>query len=701
MSKNSQGWRFRSAGLFFTLGGFALRVYRLGAESLWYDETVSAHLAAQGIPDLLAHTAGDIHPPGYYLLLHLWTRLAGDSEFALTFFSLFFGVLLIPLTYALARRLLGQRVGLWSALLVAVSPYNLWYSQEARMYTLGAVLGLLALWCALDITDPRTVKATKRWYLAGYVLAAAVGLYVLYYFGFLLVALNLSFFTYLLLKGHLAQLRNWLLAQAGVVLLYLPWLPIAWRQATQPPVPPWRGLIPPQAVALEAWTALSLGQSIQPGQVWPILIVTGILFLLGLQYQTSNAKHLHWAQAQASQRSKLRPQPSSPVSRFPAPNPQLLLLTYTFAPLLLIYLASLVVPLYHVRYLFTYAPPFYILLGSGLAWLGGRSRPLGLLAALALLAGSAFSVREQHANPRYAADDIRAAVTFIAQRWRPGDAILINAGYTYTGFLYYYDGPLAGRVRLTDFHPLPDPASAVSQYPLLLSTGTIGGEPSLGWGDPASDFYATTQAETAAALGRVEDAFYRIWMLRLYDTVTDPDGFIRAWLASNTQPFEDQAFTGQSFMRVQGFVTRNQPPPPPATPINLEGGMTLLGWEADSTAPAGEALDVVFWWQADLPATAYAVSLKLWGKEEDGGTGSSLAAQEDEWPLGSLFLTPDWPPGYPIRHPMRLWLPRGLPPGDYWLTVEMYDPSNVQPLPRLDGQGHTISVGAVSVTPAQ
>ena len=53
------------------LVGFGLRLYRLGADSLWYDETVSAYLANQSITDLIAYTAKDIHPPGYYLLLHL------------------------------------------------------------------------------------------------------------------------------------------------------------------------------------------------------------------------------------------------------------------------------------------------------------------------------------------------------------------------------------------------------------------------------------------------------------------------------------------------------------------------------------------------------------------------------------------------------------------------------------------------------
>ncbi|MEJ2556916.1 MAG: glycosyltransferase family 39 protein [Anaerolineae bacterium] len=682
VTEDPKVWRQRAAWLIILMGGFALRLYELGAQSLWYDETVSAYLASKSIPELIAHTAGDIHPPGYYLLLHLWTRLAGSSEFALAFFSLFFGVLLIPLTYTLARRLMGRTVALWSALLVAISPYNLWYSQEVRMYTLAAALGLVALWCTLEITNQRISKMTKQRYIVGYVLAAAMGLYVLYYFGFLLVALNPLIVGYLLWKRQSRTLRTWLLAQVAVLVLYLPWLPIAWRQATNPPVPPWRGLIPLHSVALEAWTTLSLGQSVQPVQVWPVLVVTGVLFLLGLQSQISK----------------------SPISNLQSPT---LLVVYTFGPLGLIYLASLIVPLYHVRYLFTYAPPFYFLLGAGLAWLTRRTRPLAALAALALLAGSAFSIRELYTNPRYAADDFRAAVHFIQERWRPGDAVLINAGYAYTGFLYYYHGPIAGRVRLSEYQPADNPGSTAPDRPLLLLTGSIGGDANLGWRSPDSDFYATTQAETAAALRRLTQTFPRIWMLRIYDTVSDPDGFIREWLAANTTPFEDQLFEGEAFMRVQGFMSTSQPPPPQDMEVTLEGGITLLGWQVKPATPTGaqaaQALDVVLWWQANGSLTTnYAASLKLWGTQGQGAKAREhLAAQQDEWPVGSLLFTSAWPPGKPIRHPMRLRLPADLPPGQYWLNVEMYDPATVQPLARHDGQGSSITLGTVSQAPSQ
>ena len=97
--------------LLILLGGTALRLFRLGADSLWYDETVSTFLAGSPLPELIRHTAGDIHPPLYYALLRGWLLLMGYGtgradpagiglEFSAAFFSLFFGVALIALAYA-------------------------------------------------------------------------------------------------------------------------------------------------------------------------------------------------------------------------------------------------------------------------------------------------------------------------------------------------------------------------------------------------------------------------------------------------------------------------------------------------------------------------------------------------------------------------------------------------------------------------
>ncbi len=659
------------------LSGFALRLFRLGAQSLWYDETVSAVLARKSTAALIAHTARDIHPPGYYLLLHGWRALAGDTEFALAFFSVIFGMLLIVTVYALAKRLAGAPAGLWAAGLVAFSPYNLWYSQEVRMYTLGAWLGMLAVIFALMAFAPamlsaRPLTVSRRRWAIGYALIAALGLYVLYYFAFLLIALNLFFVFWWGVSlrrwetknlADLASLRLWTAANFGAAILYLPWVPIAWRQATQPPVPPWRSTVPLGDMLLESWNALSVGESIQPAQVWWALGVTAILFALGII-----------------------------AARRPAPR--FLLPALTFLPLGIIIAAPLVTgsPLYHVRYLFTYSPPFYIILGMGLAWLWARRRGMAVVAAGVWLAASVWAMAELHTNPRYAADDLRGAVAILEEKWRPGDVILVNAGYTYTALRVYFSAPTAGYLRLTDF----DPQTTRNPYaPLVLETGTVDGDPALGWGDPQSDFYAMTAAETIAALERVGGEYPRIWMLRAYDTVTDPQGVIRRWLAENTRLVDDTPIAGPSFFRVQAFDTGAEPNPPYVLDATFGGKLHLRGIvPLGQQYRPGEAIFVTWWLDVvgDVSADApIAVSLKLWDAQ------GNLAAQVDEWAAGNQFFSPRWRAGDAIRYPMRLDVPKTLPAGQYWLDLIFYRTDTGEPLP-VDETGKTgVTLGQVEI----
>ncbi|RME46153.1 MAG: hypothetical protein D6796_09395 [Caldilineae bacterium] len=657
--------RFTHHSSLFTLllGGFALRLYRLGAQSLWYDETVSAVLARKTAPALIAHTARDIHPPGYYLLLHGWTRLAGDSEFALAFFSLVFGMLLAAATYRLGRLLLDRRAAGWGMALVAFSPYHLWYSQEVRMYTLGALLGVAAIYFAWR----GTFGAGRRGrFWVGYALVSAAGLYVLYYFAFLLVALNLwlAALLFRLWRTNRAAVRDWLAANGAALLLYLPWLPIAFRQATRPPVPPWRSAVPLSTVALESWTALSLGESVAPGQLWGVLLVVLALFVIGL-------------------------------IAIPSPRKRVLIPLLSFGPLAILLLIPLATgaPLYHVRYLFTYSPPFYLIVGAGLAALAARRRWLAALAALLLAGGAAFSIVQLHTNPRYASDDLRGAVAFLQEHWRPGDVILVNAGYTYTALQYYFGAPPPRYHRLTDF--TPQMATQDPYRPLVLETGTVDGPPWLGWGDPQADFYAMPAGDALAALEAVTAAYPRLWMLRAYDTVTDPDGLLRSWLRENTRLFEDVPVGGPSNFRVQGFLSRRQPPPPQTVAFTFAGRFRLRG--ILPIAPRyrpGEALYTALWLETltDLSAEPpYALSLKLWD------AAGNMAAQADEWPVGSRYFTPDWAPGEVVRHPMRLRLPADLTPGTYWLDVQLYRSDGGAPLPVAETGQNGVTLGGIVV----
>ena len=161
--------------LFLLLLSFALRVYRLGDKSVWWDEGLATWAARQSLGEIAQWTASDVHPPLYFWLLHFWRWGSGDSEFGLRFLSVAFGVLTVAVTYRLGRTIDGPQTGLLTALLVSVSRFEVWWSQEMRMYVLAALWAALSLWVAVRFWDrDRLVDG------ALYVLFTAAGLYTLY-----------------------------------------------------------------------------------------------------------------------------------------------------------------------------------------------------------------------------------------------------------------------------------------------------------------------------------------------------------------------------------------------------------------------------------------------------------------------------------------------------------------------------------------
>ena len=180
----------------------ALRLARLRFQPLWWDEGWSLYFATTDVGTMLELTAVDIHPPFYYLLLHLWTRLFGPGVGSVRLLSILIGTATVPLLYLAGKRLLDPRVPLRSPVgkrlldrrgplmavgLLALSPFHIYYSQEVRMYGLVTLLGLAATYFALG-WEPEGWGGGQA---AGYVLVAAAALYTQYYAAFLLLALNL------------------------------------------------------------------------------------------------------------------------------------------------------------------------------------------------------------------------------------------------------------------------------------------------------------------------------------------------------------------------------------------------------------------------------------------------------------------------------------------------------------------------------
>ncbi|MCU0509634.1 MAG: glycosyltransferase family 39 protein [Anaerolineae bacterium] len=212
----------------------ALRAARLDFQPLWWDEGYSAWFATHSLPEMARLTAEDIHPPLYYALLHLWAQAFGPGPVSLRMLSVVFGVLAVPVVYMAARRILSsQRAALIAALLFAINPLHIYYSQEVRMYGLVALLSAGILWAAWEVLSEqdagvlrlrslRSPRSGRSFAAVAYVALVTLALYTQYYAVFLPIGLTL--YALWRWRREARALARWFALQGIAALLYLPWV---------------------------------------------------------------------------------------------------------------------------------------------------------------------------------------------------------------------------------------------------------------------------------------------------------------------------------------------------------------------------------------------------------------------------------------------------------------------------------------------
>jgi hypothetical protein len=328
-----------------------------------------------------------------------------------------------------------------------------------------------------------------------------------------------------------------------------------------------------------------------------------------------------------------------------------------------------------------------------------------------LLLASGLALIAFWTNPLYRADDHRAAVAELAQSWRPGDVILANAGWIYPVLTTYWPDeqpseaagappPLQPPVRMRDY--AQNAADLPLTTPLLVRSGSVDGSPTLGWGDPASDFFAISREQTLAALDALAGQARRIWHYRLYDTVSDPDGVIRAWLAEQTEPLTEQQIAGRDFGLVQLFGTQQATGDdlsltrPASQPLATFGGsLALVEAFIPATVTAGSYLYADLFWQA-LPSLAalpadLSTSLRLYD------AAGQQVAQADGPP--GYTPTRAWETGQPVLQAAALPVTTNIAPGVYTLAVIVYRQDNAEPLLADATQQQMWQLGAVEILP--
>ncbi len=668
MNTATSKWFHWGFALGCALLAFALRAWQLGAQSLWYDEGVSWYLAARLSPaDMLWWTATDIQPPLYYLLLRPWLLVAGESEFALRFLSLIFGVLTVPLLAVVGRRLFGPRAGALTGLLAAVAPLYVWYAQEARMYTLLTFLGLLASYLLLRALE----RPARRFWLA-YVLVSALALYT-HYFAVFLLAFHLLYGLSTVrsrqspvgsrqspVGSRQSAVRfgfgawglgfaNLLICQFASLVLFLPWLPFVFiRLGTD--VSYWPGVFKLDEAVRHALISFSVGESVLEGQaVWLAAGVTLALVVAVIA---------------------LLRQP-------PARRPLLFCALYLLVPVVLILALAIVTPKFNPRYLMLASPPVYIVLGAGLAALtrqtsnvrrqtsGVRRQASGVkrqtsnvthyvlrftfyVLLLFTLAVFAYADWNLYTDPAFTKASFRDAVRYVETHKQADEPVLLCSGHAYPVFTYYY--------RAADWTPLP-PTRIL-------------------------DVTRTLTFDVADDLNRAVAGRPGVWLVLWQDEVADPVGFLFKLLDDAGAQVPTDAVLWQ--VRVRHYRlppgARFAATPAIQHPLFARFGdaVTLHGYDQDDTR-------LTLYWSALRPLDRdYKVTIRL------VDAAGQVWGQTDARPAAYLYPTTRWPPGVLLFGPHEVTLQPDAPPGEYTIEVGLYDAASGQRLPAFDERGQPL-----------
>ncbi|MFN8489189.1 MAG: glycosyltransferase family 39 protein [Caldilineaceae bacterium] len=412
--------------VFLLLLAFALRVYRLDFQELRGDEAFGYFFSLRTFNDIVQSTLAlkEPHPVASYFVQKIWLNWAGQSEFALRFISVWFGTLAIALLYRLGRRLdLSKPGSLVAMLLLAVSPYAIWHSQDARMYSMSLALTLASTWLAVEWLQK------QRWpQTVAYLGVSWLALHTHYFSVFVLAAQAVFVLRRALVLPRLRfTIMPWLGLQGMLAVLYLPWVTqaggILRGYGGNGDSPTWN------AALARALSVFAVGETVPVSQRMGWALLAGVLLLLGgwqLLHNGETGRRALW-----------------------------LLTLYLAIPLLATWYSATQRPLFNERYLIAAAPPFYLLIAALLERDGRLTQMnadrknwamgLGSVLVVILLIGNGLSLNRYYTDPAYSKTrgwrGLAGALTRFSAGFSPAQVRLVQ-NFPDPTLWYYYRGPV-------------------------------------------------------------------------------------------------------------------------------------------------------------------------------------------------------------------------------------------------------------------
>jgi len=415
-----------------------LRLIKLGSRNLWYDEAFAVLYAEKSFSAILYGTitqvggaAADVHPLLYYFFLHLWMGLFGQSPFFVRLPSVIFGLASIVLAFSIGRRLFDSGAGLLAAVLIAIAPFHINYSQENRMYSLLCLLSLLTVYFFV-----RCWKGGGYGNWLGFIVAATLSLYTHNLAFLVILALDLFVLGMVLswIKGkkwgtppHLRPdgvIRCWRLLRPLIVshlafgLLFSPWLTVVFSQFGKIRQAYW---VPPPGLKELVQTLIFFHFDLLP--TMPLGLVSVLLFisLLILVLTLYRVVRVGGRDRQTEEGIYL-------------------LLTLTLSPVIVAFLISQFKSIYIIRGLLPAAAAYYILVAKILAEaqlparFPKRVTWLLLSPVIVLLV---ISLAYHYTYAEFPRSPFDKAVTYLRENYQSGDAIVHDNKLTFLPCHYY------------------------------------------------------------------------------------------------------------------------------------------------------------------------------------------------------------------------------------------------------------------------
>lgn len=389
------------------LVGVCSSAYLLFTQSIRLDEAQQISMSTKPVLNIIQLIAQDVHVPLYAILVHFWIQVFGTDITAVRTLSFLFFLATLPVLFTMTKESSEDSMPDIAVSLFALSPFIMWYTFEARMYTL-----FVLVTCLSHLYFLRLVRQGGRSSEIRFTLTTLVGLYTHYFYHLVLLTqfVYLAIYTWKRKPQPAAAFKTFMSSAVTAYVFFVPWIVYVLYRGTVSNTMP---LIPPPTSYNIFQTFIQFLFGFQNPLIQTVIVSMWPLAIAVLFYAFTR------------------------TNRRPLSNPMYFLAS-VFLPVLAAFFISYFRPVFLSRYLIFVTPPLFVIIAWMLA--GGTTRLFGGGATVLLLIMFAFLLNQGISSYTPVKEDYKGVSEYLSQTATPQDIVAVSAPFTVYPIEYMYTG---------------------------------------------------------------------------------------------------------------------------------------------------------------------------------------------------------------------------------------------------------------------